>query len=344
MYRYIGNKSRLLPNLLRAIREEVGESGVIADVMAGTGSVAAALRQNGYQVIASDVMTYSRHHLVTQLQLNSAPPFNKLKEFEGVDGYTGVLEHLNSLPPMSGYFYREFSPEGHPKNGAPPRKYFTPANSRKIDALRKQLNLWNSTGLLSSSEESLLKHDLIMAVNEVANISGTYGYFLSKFSKSSESPLRLKPTAFQGGRTDHIVMQGYAEEIAGEISADLCYLDPPYIKRQYAANYHILETLARGDEPNAQGKSGLRPWRDQYSNLCTKTKSMESFEKIFRRMKCPKFLISYSEDGLFPVEVLAEHFSQFGEVWVEEIKYTRFRSNSSKLTKEIAEYLIHINR
>lgn len=71
---------------------------------------------------------------------------------------------------------------------------------------------------------------------------------------------------------------------------------------------------------------------------------MESFEKIFRRMKCPKFLISYSEDGLFPVEVLAEHFSQFGEVWVEEIKYTRFRSNSSKLTKEIAEYLIHINR
>lgn len=96
-----------------------------------------------------------------------------------------------------------------------------------------------------------------MAVNEVANISGTYGYFLSKFSKSSESPLRLKPTAFQGGRTDHIVMQGYAEEIAGEISADLCYLDPPYIKRQYAANYHILETLARGDEPNAQGKVGF---------------------------------------------------------------------------------------
>ncbi|MCZ5120468.1 DNA adenine methylase [Escherichia coli] len=36
-----------------------------------------------------------------------------------------------------------------------------------------------------------------------------------------------------------------------QIQCDLCYIDPPYMKRQYAANYHILETLARGDEPEA---------------------------------------------------------------------------------------------
>ena len=42
-------------------------------------------------------------------------------------------------------------------------------------------------------------------------------------------------------------------------------LIPHISKRQYAANYHILETLHGNVEPEAIGDSGLRPWRDQYS-------------------------------------------------------------------------------
>ena len=59
----------------------------------------------------------------------------------------------------------------------------------------------------------------------------------------------------------HKVFREYAEEVAHKITCDLCYIDPPYMKRQYAANYHLLETLAREDEPEAIGVSGLRPWR-----------------------------------------------------------------------------------
>ncbi len=35
------------------------------------------------------------------------------------------------------------------------------------------------------------------------------------------------------------------------MNAYLCYVDPPYMKRQYAANYHLLETIAKGDNPVA---------------------------------------------------------------------------------------------
>ena len=77
MYRYIGNKTKLLPVLMEIIAEEAPLNATIVDLMSGTGSVAVSLRQRGYHVIASDMMTYSKHHLVTQLLLNEPPSFER---------------------------------------------------------------------------------------------------------------------------------------------------------------------------------------------------------------------------------------------------------------------------
>ena len=346
MYRYIGNKTRLLGEITGLTRSYIGKDGTVADIMAGTGVVSEEYRRLGYRVIASDVMTYSKWHLMVQLLLDRTPPFRGIMSDIGGNGnhYRRVLDYLNSLEPIEGYFFREFSPDGLPANGTPSRKYFTSDNARKIDAIRVKLNSWVNGNCLTELEEALLKHTLIMSANEVANISGTYGYFMSKFSESSSADITLKPVQLHRGRTDHVVMQGYAEELSGSISADLCYIDPPYIKRQYAANYHILETLARGDEPEAAGKSGLRPWRDQYSNLCTKTRSKDSFARIITDMDCPIFLISYSEDGLFPIDDLCGFFSSFGRVTLKEITYRRFRSNNSPLAQAIKEYIIVLKK
>ena len=185
-----------------------------------------------------------------------------------------------------------------------------------------------------------------MAANDIANIAGTYGHYLSKISGRANCRLLMKPTNLliskDGGR--HAIIKGYAEEIAKDISCDLCYIDPPYMKRQYAANYHILETIAREDEPAAIGLSGLRPWRDQYSNFCTKTKIRGSFARIFENMKCQEYLISYSEDGLLKLEELKNIFNKYGKVSVSAIKYKRFKSNKSKLKQELTEYLIHVKK
>lgn len=349
MYRYIGNKTKLLPHIMQKIEEMIGKTGTVADIMAGTGSVSLELKKQGYSVIASDVMTYSYHHLVTNLQLDDFPNFAGLNddlEFNHNEiPYHQVLQFLNNQKGINGFFFREFSPEGTPLNGTPPRKYFTAENAIKIDIIREYINVWKRDKKISADEESLLKHTLIMAVNEVANISGTYGYFLSTFKKNALNMIKLKPIElYTKNSLGHTVLQGFAENISGLISADLCYIDPPYIKRQYAANYHILETIARGDFPDAVGKSGLRDWWDQHSKLCTKTKGLQSFEKILTDMKCDKFLISYSEDGLFSLEQLVGCFSKFGNVKVTEIDYTRFRSNNSKLSKALKEYLISVER
>ena len=348
MYRYIGNKTRLLPHITTRVKELIGDSGTVADVMAGTGSVSLELKKQGYSVVASDVMTYSYHHLVTNLLLGDYPRFAGLKDVivkNSENPYFAVLNYLNNIPPKEGFFFREFSPEGTPSNGCEPRKYFTSENAKKIDAIRECINDWINKSIIDDKEESLLKHTLIMAVNEVANISGTYGYFLSSFKKNAEHAIVLAPVEIVfNNSSGHKVMLGYAENIAGLITADLCYIDPPYMKRQYAANYHILETLARGDFPDAVGNSGLRDWWDQHSKLCTKTKGLQSFEKIMKEMNCDKFLVSYSEDGLFSLEQLEKCFSAIGTVNVQEIDYNRFRSNDSKLPPKLKEYLISVER
>lgn len=341
MYRYIGNKTKLLPDILKKIESIVPKGATVCDLMAGTGVVSYALSEKGYKMISADIMTYTKCHLVSNLLISKAPSF----QGTGMGGYDAVLEYLNNLEPIEGYFYNEFSPEGIPKNGCEPRKYFSGENAKKIDAIRSQINIWIKNRKINEIEEMLLKHTLIMAVNEVANISGTYGYFLAELKKNAREKMILQPIEFnQLHPNDNRVLQGFAEELSLSIKADLCYIDPPYMKRQYAANYHILETIARGDYPEAIGKSGLRDWWDQHSNLCTKTKGLESFKTIIENMECNHFVISYSEDGLFSLEQLMDLFSNYGEVNVQYVDYNRFKSNKSKLPKDIKEYIIYLRR
>ncbi len=340
-YRYIGNKTRFLPTLLSVIRDLVRPGATVADLMCGTAAVSEALRRGGYRVVASDIMTYAVQHATVRLTLTKPP------DFAGVGGpsYPMLLAELHQLPPVQGLMYREYSPAGAPRAGCAPRSYLSPANAAHVDAINARLGEWEREGRLTSPERALLRHDLILAVNRVANIAGTYGHFRSKWGNGALSPLTLLPSEFVPEQAaGHRILQGRAEDVSTEIAADLCYLDPPYTKRQYAANYHLIETLARGDEPEAVGVSGLRPWRDQYSNFCSKLRLRDAFRVIITSMHCSHYLISYSADGLLSKAELHHFLSQFGKVELMEFDYPRFRSNDSPLGLTGTEYLFHLVR
>ena len=342
-YRYIGSKEKLASTIIDIIKNDCPNAHSVIDLMAGTGLFSLALRKNGYKVIASDVMSYSYHHLVVNLLLNEPPKFEGLKLEDRQSKYKEVLDILNSRKPIKGYFFKEFSPEGNPTAGCKPRKYFTSENAAKIDAIRDTIKKWHDNRQITDNEHSLLLHDLIMAVNDIANIAGTYGHYLSHFVKRATDPILLTPTTFdRDPNIDHEVRRGYAEELSVGLTGDVCYIDPPYIKRQYAANYHVLETIAREDCPDAIGESGLRPWRDQYSNFCSKVKIRSSFDKILRGLNCNQIYISYSEDGLLSLDDMFTFLSQYGEVKLHQMKYKRFKSNNSKKDPYLTEYLFHL--
>jgi adenine-specific DNA-methyltransferase len=339
-YRYIGNKTRLAGYLTELVRERTPTGGRIADLMCGTGSFAVAMREAGFHVYASDIMTFAYLHARVRLNFRAAPRFSRL-----AGSYEEVLQTLNSLPPSRGLFFREYGPEGRPTNGSPPRQYFSARNAARIDSVNAQIGAWRLEGLLTEDEHDLLRHDLVLAANRVANIAGTYGHFWSQWANGALDDIELRPSGFvDGPRTDHVVRRGRAEDLSEGIVADLCYLDPPYTKRQYAANYHIPETLARGDEPPANGLSGLRPWRDQYSDFCSKLRLREAFTQVITRMECRRFLISYSEDGLLEHAEMAEFLGRFGKVRSHAITLQRFRSNQSPLGRDLTEYVFDLER
>lgn len=351
-FRYIGSKEKLANTLIDIMLREVPTATSVIDLMAGTGNMSLAFRKRGLTVHASDVMTYSFHHLNVNLFLNSAPYFNGLVGsvsglvFDDEKNYDKVLDFLNTLSPSKGFFFSEYSPSGTPKNATKPRMYYTEHNAGKIDSIRAKISEWYSQSLITDIEHSLLLHNLILDSNDIANIAGTYGHYLSHFVQRSLSELILKPVIFDSSTNiqNHTVHRGYAEDLASSMTADICYIDPPYIKRQYAANYHILETLAREDFPDAIGESGLRPWRDQYSNFCSKIKIFDSLAKILDSLNCYDIFMSYSEDGLLTISQLIELLSKFGAVTVHTINYKRFKSNQSEKSPTIIEYLFHIKK
>jgi len=357
-HRYIGSKTQILEEVIEGIERIVGANSCVADLMCGTGAVSGGLKLAGHQVVANDIMTYSYHHARVLLEFTKEPVFrgakkkkmqderNFLHSLVPLSPYEEIIDTLNALKPRKEYFYKEFSQGGIPAAGVLPRNYFSIENASKIDAIRRYIAELQDSKHISKLEYSLLIHDLVMAANDVANIAGTYGHFLSKLAGRANTPLILRPTKLHFEKRDikHVVYQGRAEDVAKKIEADLCYIDPPYIKRQYAANYHVLETLARGDHPEAIGISGLRPWRDQYSNFCTKTKIFKSFEEIITRCKSRNFLISYSEDGLIKISQLQEFFSNFGKVKVSQLQNKRFKSNKNGASGSLTEYLIHIKK
>lgn len=341
-YRYLGNKTRLLPWLLDILSKFGSPGDAIADPMCGTGAVSAALRDAGYRVFASDILSFCVTHAHVRLKIGKSPDFASVPSGPT---YERALATLQMADPIQGYFHREFSPAGQPQAGVPPRQYFSAENAGRIDAMRRIIEDWSQGGFISVDERQLLLHDLVLAVNRVANIAGTYGHFRSSLSGAALKSLKLSPSQFSSRNVDgHRVALGRIEDILPDLDVGIVYLDPPYMKRQYAANYHVLETLVRGDEPDAFGISGLRDWWGQHSAFCTKTHFWDSMTPILRLPTAEHILMSYSSDGLIALDEIVGRFRAHGRVQVFQTELPRFRSNASRLGPVVTEYVVALSR
>lgn len=335
-YRYLGNKTRLADWIVGEIARVLPAGSSIADPMCGTASVSMALARAGYSVTAADALTFPVVHARTRLLAKDAPSFTAL------GGYNKALDWMRAAAPVEGYFFREFGESGAPANGRSPRLYFSATNAAHIDGIRDAIRKLAAVGALTEVEHSVLLHHLILATNKVANISGTYGYFRRSLSGPALRPLSFEPLEFERTPGSHTVLHGPVEELAASLSVDAVYLDPPYTKRQYAGNYHVLETLAREDEPVAAGDGGLRPWSDQASDFCYRRSAGQAFRETLKRLDVRHVFISYSEDGQVGEDELASILSDFGTVTLHEQPHIRYRSNDRVKDGSVLERLYHV--
>jgi adenine-specific DNA-methyltransferase len=128
---------------------------------------------------------------------------------------------------------------------------------------------------------------------------------------------------------------------------DLVYLDPPYTKRQYASYYHILETVALGDEPVVEGVAGLRPWRDRASDFCYKTRALKTLSGLVQSLKSQKVLLSYSSEGHISMQALKAELSKIGNSSMYPLgAIGRYRPNkiASSTASDVNEFLVVVER
>ena len=143
----------------------------------------------------------------------------------------------------------------------------------KIDSIRDQIEDWKNEGKISQEEYYVLVCSLVNAADFVANISGTYGAYLKIWRSMALKQLTLLPPSISDNNCDNEIYQTDANELIKRVDANVLYLDPPYNERQYAPNFHVLESLSVWDKMELKGKTGQRDYSKTKSNVKATSKN-----------------------------------------------------------------------
>jgi adenine-specific DNA-methyltransferase len=357
--RFIGSKKPLLPFIEKVISSYCGNdrNKTIGDLFCGTSIVSVLFKKLNYKVIANDNLAFCATMAKASLQINEEPLFSSLLNSREIEhqitnnlfttSYDKVLAFLNQLPGTEGFIFKEYSPGGTCEKKFN-RKYFTDENAKKIDAIRNKIYEWSTSKLLTEAEEALLLTDLLRATNKIANIAGTYGYFMKDWIDARVwRPLTLVRSPIIKSNKEHLVYQMDANELIKKIKCDVLYLDPPYNWRHYGAYYHILETIVKWDNPKIEGMSGLRSWEETKSRYSYRNQALNALVELLKNAKAEHLFLSYNNEGLISNEEICKALSTFGYLSIEEIPYKRYKSNNGgaqeiKVKERI--YYVKINK
>ena len=342
---YIGSKLSLLDFIEQAIDEvTAGNYSSVCDLFAGTGAVGKHFKKKGKKIVANDIQTYS--YILNRHYIGNHKPlfFNNLKqEISGLDKsedkLSAVCDYLTRLPGQNGFIFTNYC-----MGGGQGRQYFSDENGKKCDAIRSKIEDWHKAGKINEDEYYCLLCSLLESIDKVANTTSVYGAFLKSLKKTAKKPLRLIPAELILNKQDHLVFNDDANKIASKQYVDVLYLDPPYNHRQYATNYHLLETIARYDNPKIHGKTGLREYKTQKSLYCSRSHAKKAFADLIANAKAKYIFLSYNNEGLLSPEDIKEIMGSRGEYGFFTKDYHRFKADAGRdySTDKTVEYLHYV--
>lgn len=332
--KYTGSKLKLLPYILE-ITEDLPSIDSVWDGFSGTTRVTQAFAQRGYKVISSDVAPWSEVFASCYLLSQKTDAY-----------YQGLLEHLNNLPGVHGWFTEKYG--GKTTDSKRP---FQMHNTMRLDAIREELDHIE----LEWVDKCVLLTSLIYALDRVDSTLGHYVSYLSSWSKRSYNPLHMMlPNRFPH-RADSLVYRDDVFNLTDKITCDLAYYDPPYgsnnekmppSRVRYSSYYHIWKTVILNDRPKLFGKANRREdSRDTVSaSIFEEFKknpvshmyyAMEAIDKLVKETQAKYVLLSYSSGGRATKEELLDILASNGKILkMYEIDYKRNIMASMKWTNQ----------
>ena len=325
---YIGSKYSLLGFIENVIENvsgyKTGDNYIFADLFAGTGVVGTAYKVKGAYVIANDIQYYS--YVLNKHFIENVPPLNN---------DLGVV--LNSLKPLKGFIYNNYC-EGSGSG----RNYFTDSNGKKCDAIRTFLEKSHSSGEMGDAEYFYYLASLINSIDKYANTASVYAAFLKHIKKTAAKDFKLSLLPVISGQAGEVYNED-VNDLITKINGDILYLDPPYNARQYSANYHILETIAKYDNPALRGITGLRDYEQQKSSFCSKRTAPAALDTLIKNADFGYIFLSYNNEGLMSADTIRDIMSAYGKYSVYTKEYKRFKADKDENRRiagsEVVEYI-----
>ena len=320
---YIGCKHTLLSCITNLLKEHIPnlDQCSFMDLFAGTGTVSYGFTGLAKSIASNDLEYYS-------FVINNA-----LIKCNYSDKLQTAIDTFNQLEPVEGLMYKNYSP-----GIGCERLFFTIENAKKCDAIRQRIQILKETTDINEQEYYFLLGSLIVSMDKVANTSCVYGAYLKAFKKSALKPLNLVPihTKTDIDTDANTVFNCDANTLIDQYYDDV-YMDPPYNQRQYSANYCPLNYLAKYEDVELKGKTGLLTDYNK-SNFCKKTEVLNAFKRVLQ-FNCKYLVLSYNNEGLLDLDILRELLLSVGDTKLFKIPYKKFKAQQTVDGDSVYEYL-----
>jgi len=295
MIKYIGSKRLLVPWIVSVIQRVHEQTALteVCDLFTGSTRVGHALKAAGFNVHANDLYTYSYVLARTLIGADECQyPCERIQP---------LLDELNALEGIEGYFTREFCVAAN---------FFQPKNGRRIDAIRLRIDEMAGK---DTTLACILLTSLMLAADRVDSTTGLQMAFLKSYAARSATELNLKYPAILPGPGK--VTQEDAIELASSVTSDLVYIDPPYNQHAYLSNYHVWETLVLNDQPNAYGVARKREdCKSRKSPFNFKRAALPAMKALVEKLDVPHLLVSFSNEGFYTAADLEGVLESWGHV------------------------------
>lgn len=290
--KYLGSKRRLVPVLGDLFTRSRATTAL--DLFTGTTRVAQELKRRGAHVTAVDTARYSEVFATTWIATDA-------DEIDGA-GLAAAITELNALPGIAGYVTETFCVRS---------RFFQPFNGERIDAIRTAIERDHA----GSALHPLLLTSLLLAADRVDSTTGQQMAYIKQWSPRSYQPLELRVPDLLPGTG--VARRGPAEELAGELSADFAYLDPPYNQHRYFTNYHVYETLVADDRPEVYGVACKRVdsrEADTHSVFNRRREMPAALARTIAALDAEVVVLSYNDESWIGLDELLAMFDRFERV------------------------------
>lgn len=289
-----GSKRRLIGNILEVIyNQSDGTVHSVCDLFTGTTRVAYSLKQQGMNVHANDLATYSYQFAKTYIGTDKDSIDQGLLQRK--------IDYLNSLEGVDGFITQHYSREA---------RFFQEKNAKRIDAIRPEIDKIAD----NENEHAILLTSLLLAADKVDSTVATHLAYLKQWAARSNNDMHLvMPRLLRGtGSASNLEAEEYVTT-QDTSKFDLVYLDPPYKTVAYFRTYHIWETITRGDRPELAGVPNRRADEKAFkTGFNSKKTVVDTMDNLFKNIDSRYLLMSYSDEGDVSIDTITALLDSVG--------------------------------